>query len=246
MKQYSIRQQVAWLTFVPLLIMAVSMESYFLHGRFAEMDVDLREQGELIARQLAASSEYGVFSNNLEFLQSIANSSLSQADVRRTVILNSDHRILVSAGELSHHLKGEIVGKILATNERVNQLPLAPVEQMDQAIILPPPANSSAHSLWLYHPVIPAQVALDDGGADTMVKPVGAVIVEISKLRHEGLKARLLWTTLLATTLFLALACYLVFLASRSITNPIRKLSNAVQEIGEGKLDTRVSLSTRV
>lgn len=246
MKQYSIRQQVAWLTFIPLLIMAVGMESYFLHDRFAEMDADLLEQGELIAHQLAASSEYGVFSNNLEFLQSIANSSLSQTDVHRTVILNADRRILVSAGELSHHLKGEIVGKILATNERVNQLPLAPVEQMDQAIILPPPANSSAHSLWLYHPVIPAQVALDDGGADASVEPVGAVIVEISKLRHEGLKARLLWTTLLATTLFLALACYLVFLASRSITNPIRKLSNAVQEIGEGKLDTRVSLSTRV
>ncbi|MBI1886853.1 MAG: response regulator [Nitrosomonadales bacterium] len=222
------------------------MESYFLHDRFAEMDVDLLEQGELIAHQLAASSEYGVFSNNLEFLQSIANSSLSQTDVHKTVILNADNRILVSAGEFSDHLKGEIIGKILATNERVNQLPSAAVEQMDQAIILPPPANSSAHSLWLYHPVIPAQVALDDGGADTMVKPVGAVIVEISKLRHEGLKARLLWTTLLATTLFLALACYLVFLASRSITNPIRKLSNAVQEIGKGKLDTRVSLSTRV
>ena len=64
MKQYSIRQQVAWLTFIPLLIMAVGMESYFLHDRFAEMDVDLLEQGELIAHQLAASSEYGVFSNN--------------------------------------------------------------------------------------------------------------------------------------------------------------------------------------
>ena len=246
MKQYSIRQQVAWLTFIPLLIMAVSMESFFLYDRFSEMDADLRERGELIAHQLAASSEYGVFSNNLEFLQSIANSSLSQADVRRTVILNSDHRILVSAGELSHHLKGEIVGKILATNERVNQLPLAPVEQMDQAIILPPPANSSAHSLWLYHAIIPAQIALEEDSVKAQIKPTGAVIVEISKLRHEGLKARLLWTTLLATTLFLALACYLVFLASRSITNPIRKLSNAVQEIGEGKLDTRVSLSTRV
>ena len=246
MKQYSIRQQVAWLTFIPLLIMAVSMESFFLHDRFAGMDVDLLEQGELMAHQLASGSEYGVFSNNLEFLQSIANSSLSQTDVRRTVILNADRKILVSAGELSDHLKGEIIGKILATNEQVNQLPLAAVEKMDDAIVLPSPTNSSAHSLWLYHPIIPAQVALDEGGADASVKPVGAVIVEISKLRHEGLKTRLLWTTLLATTLFLALACYLVYLASCSITNPIRKLSNAVQEIGDGKLDIRVSLATRV
>ena len=45
MKQYSIRQQVAWLTFIPLLIMAVSMESFFLYDRFSEMDADLRERG---------------------------------------------------------------------------------------------------------------------------------------------------------------------------------------------------------
>ena len=246
MKQYSIRQQVAWLTFIPLLIMAVSMESFFLHDRFAEMDADLLKQGELMAHQLAASSEYGVFSSNLEFLQSIANSSLSQTDIRRVVILNSNSEILASAGELSRHLKGEIVGKILATNEYVNQLPLAPAEKMDSAIILPPPTNSGAHNLWLYHAIVPAQIALGEIGANAAVKPVGAVIVEISKLRHEGLKTQMLWSTLLATTLFFALACYLVYLASRSITNPISKLSNAVQDIGAGKLDTRVSLSTRV
>ena len=246
MKQYSIRQQVAWLTFIPLLIMAVSMESFFLYDRFSEMDADLHERGELIAHQLAASSEYGVFSNNLDFLQSIASSSLNQADVRRVVILNSDSEILVSAGEFSQHLKGEIVDKILPANERVNQLPFAPAEQMHESIILPQPANSGVPSLWIYHAIIPAQIALEEDSARTQVKPTGAVIVEISKLRFERFKVQMLWTTLFATTLFLALACYLVFLASRSITNPISKLSDAVQEIGRGRLDTRVSLSTRV
>ncbi|OGT01567.1 MAG: hypothetical protein A2143_01475 [Gallionellales bacterium RBG_16_57_15] len=246
MKQYSIRQQVAWLTFIPLLIMAVSMESFFLHDRFSDMDADLQERGELIARHLAASSEYGVFSNNLGFLQSIANSSLSQTDVRRAIILNSDHKILVSTGEFSQPLKDEIVGRILATNEQVNQLRLAPVEKMDDAIILPPPANSGAHSLWLYRAILPAQIALEEGSVGTHIKPTGAVVVEISKLRYQRLKTRMLWTTLLASALFLALAGYLVSLASRSITQPISNLSKAVQEIGEGKLDTRISLSTRV
>ncbi|MCR4299527.1 MAG: ATP-binding protein, partial [Gallionella sp.] len=222
------------------------MESFFLHDRFSDMDVNLQEQGELIAYQLAASSEYGVFSNNLEFLQSIANSSLSQTDVRRAIILNSDHKILVSAGEFSQHLKDEIAGHILATNEQVNQSSLASVEKMDDVIILPPSANSGAHSLWLYRAILPAQIALEEGSVGTQIKPTGAVIVEISKLRYQRLKARMLWTTLLATALFLALACYLVSLASRSITQPISNLSKAVQEIGEGKLDTRISLSTRV
>ena len=47
MKQFGIRQYVAILTFVPLLIMAIFMESYFLRERFSEMDNDMREKGQL-------------------------------------------------------------------------------------------------------------------------------------------------------------------------------------------------------
>lgn len=109
MKQFSIRQYVAWLMFVPLFIMAASLESYFLHDRFSDMDNDMLERGELIAHQLASSSEYGVFSNNLEFLQNIANGALQQADVRGVVIFNSDAKVLVSAGQLSSAFKNEII-----------------------------------------------------------------------------------------------------------------------------------------
>ncbi len=237
MKRYGIRQQVAGLTFIPLLIMAIGFEAFFLHDRFADMDEDLRSQGELIAHQLAASSEYGVFSNNQAFLQSIVSGALQQPDVRGAAVLNSGAEILASAGEFSSSLKSRIIGK--------NPL-LGPIEKMDEAVILPQPTNSGTGSMWVYHAIIPAQIVLDDGGATTAIKPTGAVIVEISRLRKEGLKTRMLWVTLSATTLFLILACYLVYLASRSITYPIRKLSEAVQQIGAGNLDTRVSLATRV
>ena len=61
MKQFSIRQQVAWLTLIPLFIMAVSLEAFFLHGRFSDLDQNLLERGRSIARQFAVSGEYGVF-----------------------------------------------------------------------------------------------------------------------------------------------------------------------------------------
>ncbi|MDO8813417.1 MAG: ATP-binding protein [Gallionella sp.] len=246
MKQYGVRQQVAWLTFIPLFIMAISMETYFLQDRFSDMDKELLDQGELIAHQLATSSEYGVFSNNEAFLQNIASGALQQADVRGIAVLNPASEILSSAGEFSLPLKSEIIGKILATDERFNQRVFVSFEKPDHAIILQPPANSSLQRLWIYHAIIPAQIALDEDSAKITEKPVGAVIVEISRVRHEGHKTRMLWMTLSASVLFLVLAFYLVYLASRSIVDPIRKLSKAVQEIGEGKLDTRVSLTTRV
>ena len=51
---------------------------------------------------------------------------------------------------------------------------------------------------------------------------------------------------MLGTALFLMFAVYLVYLASRSITYPILKLSDAVLKIGKGDLDTRVTVFTRI
>lgn len=241
MKQFSIRQYVAWLTFIPLLIMVISLESYFLHDRFSGMDRDMLEKGELAVHQLASSSEYGVFSNNLEFLQNIANGALQQTDMRGIAVLNSDSKVLVSAGLLSSAFKNEIIDRDIAKN----QLLLASTGDVDNAVVLQPLTNDT-QSLWLYHAIIPAQITLGDANTKAAIKPTGSVIVEISRVRHERHKIKMLWTTLVVTTLFLALTLYLVHIASRRITHPIRKLSEAVQEVGAGKLETRVFLSTRV
>lgn len=247
MKHYSIRQQVAGLTFIPLLIMAIGMEFFFLHDRFADMDSDLLNKGELIVHQLSASSEYGVFSNNQGFLQNIASGALQQQDVRGVAVLNAAFGILASAGEFSVPLQSEIFAKTLTTNNLIKkQLSVLNNEKLNRAIVLQPSITGEGHSLWLYHAIIPAQIALEEDGATTIAKPVGAVIIEISKRRYEENKKQMLWTTLAATSLFLAFVSYLIYLASRSIIDPIRSLSDAVQEIGQGKLDTRVSLTTRV
>ena len=101
MKQYSIRQYVAWITLVPLIVIAVCMESFFLHNYFSELDLHVVERGKLIASQLGSSSEYGVMSNNQPFLQNIAHGVSLQPDVRGIVILNSASRALAETGDFS-------------------------------------------------------------------------------------------------------------------------------------------------
>lgn len=222
MKRFGIRQQIAWLTLTPLLVISISLGSFFLHSRFSDIDQDLLERGKLIAHQLASSSEYGVFSNNQAFLQNLASGVLQQPDVRGLVVLNSASEKLLSAGELSTPLN---------TQEEVSLLT---------------PIRSSEESVWIYQPITPAQAALDDFDIKPAVRQIGAVIVEMSRAHSSDIKARMLWLTVAITGLFLAISFYLVYLASRSITYPIRRLSDAVQAIGAGELDTRVSLSTRV
>lgn len=246
MKQYSIRQQVAAITLIPLLIMAISMASYLMLDRFKLMDEVLLEKGELIAHQLAASSEYGVFSNNLAFLSDMINGALQQPDVRGVIVLNPKAEVLVGVGELSSKLEDGVVARILAADDNIRLKEPENIKKLDKAIVLSPPESRGRQVIWIYHAIIPAQISLDNSTPRTIIKPVGAIIVEISMLRNEQLKSRMLWMTLLATSLFLAFTSYMVYLASRSITYPIRKLSEAVDEIGTGKLDTRVCLETHV
>jgi len=227
MKQRSIRQHVAWLTLTPLLIMAVSMESFFLHDYYSGLDRNLMERGQLIARQLASSSEYGVFANNQSFLQNIAQGVLQQQDVQEVIILNVASDILIEAGKFSgtsENAAPERVGKI---RESVN---------------LQMPIHRSSESLRIYQPVVPAQVTLDELDAKPAAQQTGAVIVELSAARIEQLKLRILWLTVGLTALFLIFPLYLIYRGSRSITAPIRKLSDAIQALGDGHLETRVAV----
>lgn len=248
MKRFSIRQQVAWLTLIPLFIMAVSLESFFLHGRFSDLDTNLQERGKSIARQLASSGEYGVFSNNLAFLQNIAHGGLQQPDVRGVVILDSSFETLVSAGEFSHPPRKVFTEMSLAASDYLaGQAGMKQAAAGEEANLLTP-VRSNEESVWVYQPIIPEQIILDDanGKKPVAAQKIGAIIVEMSKRRIEKAKMRMLRVTVAVTSLVLGLFFYLVYLASRTITHPIRKLSNAVQAIGKGNLATRISLQTHV
>jgi signal transduction histidine kinase/CheY-like chemotaxis protein len=235
MKRTGIRWRVALLTLVPSLVMVISLETFFLYSRFSDLDQDLMERGKLIARQLASSSEYGVFSNNQAFLQNIAQGVLQQPDVRGLVILNPASETLVKAGVFSSPIKN--AGRDNA---------LQPVSTLHEEVSLLNPIRSTRESLWIYQPIIPAQVALDDFESRPSIRQAGGVIIEMDRFHTERTKSRMFWYTVLATGLFLVFSLYLVYLASRSISSPIRRLSEAVRAIGEGNLDTRVSLQTGV
>lgn len=246
MKQFSIRQYVEWLTLIPLLIMAVGLETYFLHDRSSELDRDLMERGKLIARQLASSSEYGVFANNQSFLQNIAQGVLQQPDVRGVTILNAASESLIEAGEFSGEPENAIADLNQAMPEHLGPVTKMPASKVKELVNLQTPVRNSGTSLWIYQPIIPVQVALDELGVKPVVQQIGAVIIDMNLAGTEKLKSHMLWVTMGATGLFLTLSFFLVYLASRRITFPICELSDAVQMIGKGRLETRVAVSTHV
>ena len=245
MKQYSIRQHVALLTLAPLLFLAVSLETFFLRDRFLALDIELAERGQLIARQLASGSEYGVFSNNRIFLQNIAQGVLQQPDVQGVIVLDAASDVLVEAGKFSGMPENEAMGGNAAL-PGAYQPQSARFRNIKESVNLRMPVYHSSEGLRIYHPVVPTQVALDELDNSTVVKQIGSVIVEMSSARTEQLKSRMFWMTVGSTMLFLIFPFSLIYLASRNIISPIHKLRDAIHALGDGQLETRVSVPAHV
>lgn len=228
MKKYSIRTHVALLTLLPLLVMVIAMETFFLHERFVDMERDLLTRGQLIARQLAAGSEYGVFSNNSTFLKNLAENSLLLPDVRSVTVINASSKIMIASGEIPTALENN--GDFPSHATKLLELVGPDI-----------PSFNNAKSLLLYQPITFTQLVLDDSNTQAGMRQAGAVVVEMSWELTNKLKLRMLWLSIGVTAVFLLLTLVLVHLASRRIVQPIMDLSAAVRLIGAGHLETRVN-----
>ncbi|MDO8351654.1 MAG: ATP-binding protein [Gallionella sp.] len=222
--------------------MTISLEAFFLHTRFSDLDKGLLERGELIAHQLASSSEYGVFSNNTLFLQNIGQGVLQQPDVRSVVILNAASEPLIAVGGLFEAYANANV----EVSDFIKQNSFNHFREVNSSENLLTTIRHSRDGLWIFQPILPAQVVLNELDAHPTVRHLGVAIVEMSNARVLEIKNQTLIYTILATLLFFSGALYLIHLAGRRITNPIRTLSEAIQTIGEGNLETRVSVFTRI
>ncbi|MDP1939767.1 MAG: hypothetical protein Q8K54_03825, partial [Gallionella sp.] len=212
--KYSIRRQVFFLTFIPMLVMTISLEAFFLHTRFSDLDNGLLERGKLIAHQLASSSEYGVFSNNTPFLHNIAQGVLQQPDVRGVVILNAASEPLIAVGGLFD----AYANANLKASDFIKQGQFNRFREVNSTENLPITIRHNREGVWIFQPIFPAQVVLNDLDAHTPARHVGAAIVDMSNARVMHIKNQTLIYTILATLLFFSATLYLIHLAGRRIT----------------------------
>ena len=221
-KIFSIRTHVIWFTLMPLMVMVILLEAFLLHDRYADLDRSLVVRGQQLVRQLAVSSEYGVFSGNRMFLDGIAKSAMQEPDVRGVALFNADQQAIVKAGEISNS---------------GNELSLVSEKT---------PLYDNGELLLLYRPILATRIDLNEPDARPVVEQAGAVVLEMSRDATRTQKLHLLQFALLMTVFFLLLTLYLVQIATRRIILPITKLSQAIHAIGEGHLDTRVLEETTI
>jgi diguanylate cyclase (GGDEF)-like protein/PAS domain S-box-containing protein len=214
MKRYGIERQTLLVTLLPILVMAILLESYFIFTRFADLERSLLERSQLMAQQLASACEYAVFSGNTTLLKQNVDAARSLQDVKAIAVLDAQSRVILETGsaEARLHLPGT------AAFDRVYQ---------------------DSNILRLYEPIRATQINLDgELAAPLDVSQLGAVLIEISKQSLNSQKREFLIFSLLSTLLVFSLAMVLALRAARSITRPILQMHQTIRRIGEGDLET--------
>lgn len=219
MKKYGIEMQAMAVALIPILMLAVLLETSFIMGRIADLDLALKERASLIARQLASSSEYAAFSGNRILLQQQAEVVLAQQDVTAVYIFDADGKAWASA-------TGVTDNKLILPDWRSGQT-----------------LREDARTLAVYHPIVTTQLSLDDSdhaASSNMGNTLGGVFLVLGKQRLNQEKVRMVVMNLTLTALVLALAVLVAMRVARKITLPIMGMRTAVRDLGEGRLDTRI------
>lgn len=225
MPQWGVRARVMLAAVLPMLVLALVLTVSFTRSRLADLDAALTARGQAYARQLAAASEYAVFSGNREALQQLASAVLSEEDVVGVSIVDHTGDALARSGMLD------------------GQLPPLPVSAV------PAPVRMvQGPTLRLIEPIRPSRLELDDGftsvSPDAALQlggaPLGSVVLELSLKRLNNRRDELLWASAGSVLLVLVGSLLLASHLSRGVSGPIRIVAETVTRIGQGRLNERV------
>lgn len=227
MLRWGVRARVMLAAVLPMLVLALVLTVTFTRSRLADLDATLTARGQAYARQLAAASEYAVFSGNRDALQQLASAVLSEEDVVGVSIVDHNGDTLARSGMMD------------------GQLPPLPTSAVEA-----PAHLVQGPTLRLIEPIRPSRLELDDGftsvSPDAAVQlggaPLGSVVLELSLKRLNSRRDELLWTSAGSVLLVLIGSLLLASHLSRGVSGPIRTVAETVTRIGQGRLNERVPL----
>lgn len=238
LRSLSLRSRIAALAMVPVLLLALLMGTITIRQRHADLEQGLSSRGALLARQLAAAADYGLFSGNRQALESIARAVLTESDVVGVLISASGGalrvasgtpsaaaaRLVASAASLDAASDGNDGEETLRVGDRLVfvrtvRAPRLVIDDLNEARFGPP-----------------ASAALPDK-ADP---PLGTVAVELSNRSIRDAQARFTLQVVVILIGVLAAAFWLARKLSRRLSQPILNMATAVQRIGRGEDGVRV------
>jgi len=225
----SFRSRIMAIAMLPAIVLAIGLGSYMVIQHHGALEQDLKQRGHLMARQLAAASDYGVFAGNSNALQNLVDSIISESSVAGVVVADRQ-------------------GKVLASKGTPIELPASNLELVASAREIDR-GTSVTEGEWVFvEPVRSPALLVDDISDARPFADVGA-----NNRGYTGIVAVLLTTTAISLEkrqFAFAVGSILVVVLfgagliarrmSSRVSEPIIDVARAVERIGRGEPGVRV------
>ena len=221
-----IRRKVLLMALLPAAAIATMLVVYFVNGQVSDLQQRLEDQGIAIARHLAPASEFGVFSGNRGLLRRLALAIQKEANVRSVRISRADGRVLAGSGP--------------------DFLPSGKQKVVKQLVSIV--ASTEGSAIVFRSPILQTEMEISDfpeieigNNSSSNLTPatIGWVAVELSKEATLGQQRTAIIQSSLIAFIGLLASFVVAIRMGRSVTGPIVKLTETVEELEKGKLSAR-------
>lgn len=224
MRRWGIRKKVLVVTLVPTLLTTLVLGLFFTYSWVNNIENLLQDRGQSLSRQLAAGSEYGLFTANRSLLNSLSNALLEEQDVRSITFFNAERQRLLHTGPGSTDA--------ISSEDLTADRPWRVFRENSTLFVTP---------VFLQDLMIESMLDPDAGQPVNGVRePLGWAAVEMSHIRTEKETYKALLISLMLVLGGVILSLIIAMRLSRAFTDPVFELNEAVARLKEGKLDTRV------
>lgn len=216
MTRLDIRARMLLAALLPVSLVSTLLAVFFMAARFDDLQQAYQQRTRSLARQVALASEYGLFSSNVQQLQTLLQGVLRQPDVRWVGVFDRHGVKLVSLGDAQG-------GNTLVHDAHESSV-LDLANQRD----------------WLAQPVFGSTLPLDDlyEARQSQGAPASAQLgqVQLAFSRHDlnAKRHMMLLLSALIGAAGLGFGLLLGLWLSRGVTRPIQRVSQLVATIGQG------------
>lgn len=229
MRDWGIRRKVFFISIVPALLVSVFLGGFFIYNQYISLERSLDDRGESLANQIASAAEFG-FPGKPHVLNNLTLSAVEQPDVSGVNIYDKFGTSISKAGEQTTRL---------STNTNYDE-PDTFLKHSDAE-------NVRA----FYSPIYKTELSSSNDETSLLNKDaematardiVGWVVLELSKQSTIDQQQEAIRQGLVITIILLALTWQLAKFIGKSVSEPIVELTDAVEKIGGGQLDTSVEV----
>ncbi len=227
-----IRRQILIVALVPALLIALVLMLFYLQTRLDVLEETTRQRIQANAESVASTSEFALFSGNVEHLRSLGMTAAlrSADDFEVGMLRDADGRLLIEWGASEAWLTP------------FDHLPVGPGTEL----------SDNGQHLVYHHPVTLSLSSVDgplDIDGDVPEPPVeaevlGWVSLQYSLTNLEQQRNIIIRNSILITLGGLILGGMLAFRMSASLGERIHHLAETVRSIGRGDLETRAKVDS--